>query len=81
MLRLAVADARMEPLLKGETAISGLIIEGLTARFHFAGDDLARALLLHRVIEAGLPVTDFAIERERLQETYLSHLGEQKALR
>jgi ABC-2 type transport system ATP-binding protein len=81
MLRLAVADARMESVLKSETAVSGLIVEGLTARFHFAGDDLARALLLHRVIEAGLPVTDFAIERERLQETYLSHLGEQKAIR
>ena len=81
MLRLAVADGRLEALLRDEAAISGLIIEGLTARFHFSGDDLARSLLLRRMIETGLPVTDFAIERERLQETYLTHLGETKVLR
>ncbi len=80
-LRLAVADPRLDAVLKAETAVSGLIVEGLSARFRFAGDDLARALLLHRLIEAGLPITDFALERERLQETYLSHLGETKALR
>ena len=80
-LRLAVADNRLEAVLKAETAVSGLIVEGLSARFRFAGDDLARALVLHRLIEAGLPITDFALERERLQETYLSHLGETKALR
>ena len=80
-LRLAVADPRLEAVLKAETAVSGLIVEGLSARFRFAGDELARALLLHRLIEAGLPITDFALERERLQETYLSHLGETKALR
>src|SRR5690242_11295774 len=76
LLRLAVPDARMEALLRADTAVSGLIIEGLAARFQFSGDDLARSLLLRRMIEAGLPVTDFAIERERLQEAYLTHLGE-----
>jgi ABC-2 type transport system ATP-binding protein len=81
VLRLAVADARMEALLRTDTAVSGLIVEGLTARFHFGGDDLARSLLLRRMIETGLPVTDFAIERERLQEAYLTHLGETKVLR
>jgi ABC-2 type transport system ATP-binding protein len=80
-LRLAVADNRLDAILKAEPAVSGLIVEGLSARFRFAGDDLARSLLLHRLIEAGLPITDFALERERLQETYLSHLGETKALR
>ena len=81
LLRLAVPDARMEALLRADTAVSGLIIEGLAARFQFSGDDLARSLLLRRMIEAGLPVTDFAIERERLQEAYLTHLGETKVLR
>ena len=79
MLRLAVADARFEALLKGEGAIAGLIVEGLTARFRFAGDDLARALLLRRLIEAGLPIADFAVEHERLQEAYLTRVGGAKA--
>jgi len=81
MLRLAVADARMEAVLGEETAVSGIIIEGLAARFHFAGDDLARALLLHRLIEAGLPITDFTVEREWLRETYLNHLGRPTPIR
>ncbi len=76
VLRLAVADARFESTLKGEAGIAGLIVEGLTARFRFAGDDVARALLLRRLVEAGLPVADFAIERERLQEAYLTRVGE-----
>jgi len=76
VLRLALADARFEGVLKGEGGIAGLVVEGLTARFRFAGDDIARALLLRRLVEAGLPVADFAIERERLQEAYLTRVGE-----
>jgi ABC-2 type transport system ATP-binding protein len=81
MLRLATADARAEAVVKGEGAVSGLIAEGLILRFHFTGDDLARALLLRRLIEAGLPIADFTIERESLQDAYLTHLGDTKALR
>jgi len=81
MLRLATADARAEAVVKAEGAVSGLIAEGLTLRFHFTGDDLARALLLRRLIEAGLPIADFSIERESLQHAYLTHVGDTKALR
>jgi ABC-2 type transport system ATP-binding protein len=81
MLRLATADARAEAVVKAEGAVSGLIAEGLTLRFHFTGDDLARALLLRRLIEAGLPIADFSIERESLQDAYLTHVGDTKALR
>jgi ABC-2 type transport system ATP-binding protein len=81
MLRLATADARAEAVVKGEGAVSGLIAEGLILRFHFTDDDLARALLLRRLIEAGLPIADFTIERESLQDAYLTHLGDTKALR
>lgn len=81
MLRLAAADARAEAVVKAEGAVSGLIAEGLILRFHFTGDDLARALLLRRLIEAGLPIADFTTERERLQDAYLTHLGDTKALR
>jgi ABC-2 type transport system ATP-binding protein len=79
VLRLAAADTRVEGLLKGESGITGLIVEGLTSRFRFAGDDLARALLLRRLVEAGLPIADFAVEHERLQEAYLTRVGGTKA--
>ena len=81
LLRLAAADVRAETVVKAEGAVSALIAEGLTLRFHFTGDDLARALLLRRLIEAGLPIADFSVERERLQDAYLSHVGQTKALR
>jgi ABC-2 type transport system ATP-binding protein len=80
LLRLAVADVRMESLLRNEGGIGGLIVEGLTARFRFTGDELARALLLRRLIEAGLPIADFAVEHERLQEAYLTRVAGDKAL-
>ena len=81
LLRLAAADSRAEERVKAEAGVSGLIVEGLSYRFHFTGDELARALLLRRLIEAGLPIADFSLERERLQEAYLTHLGETKAVR
>ncbi len=78
VLRLAAADPRLEFLLNNESAIVGLIIDGETAHFRFTGDGLARALLLRRLIEMGLPVLDFAAEREGLQEAYLHRVGEKK---
>ena len=71
-LRLAHADARLEALLRAEAGIGELMVEGLTAEFHFAGSADERALLLRRLIAADLPIADFAAERESLQELYMS---------
>jgi ABC-2 type transport system ATP-binding protein len=79
LLRLAAADGRLEPLLKAEADIAALVVEGLTARFRFTGDEAARTALLRRLMQAGLPIADFTIERERLQEAYLSGIAERKA--
>jgi ABC-2 type transport system ATP-binding protein len=76
VLRLAAADSRVESLLKAEPGVDSVIVEGLRARFRFVGNDLARALLLRQLVDAGLPILDFAAERERLQEAYLSRSGE-----
>jgi ABC-2 type transport system ATP-binding protein len=78
LLRLASPDPRLEALLTRESGISGLIVEGLTARFRFAGEEADRTGLLRRLMEEGLPVADFALERERLQEAYLSGLAERR---
>ena len=65
----------MEPLLKAEAAVSGLIVEGLDAHFRFSGDEAARAALLRHLLEAGLAIAEFAAERERLQAAYMSGLA------
>jgi ABC-2 type transport system ATP-binding protein len=74
-LRLAHADARLEALLRAEASVSELMVEGLTAEFHFAGTADERALLLRRLIAVELPIADFAAERESLQELYMSGVG------
>jgi ABC-2 type transport system ATP-binding protein len=71
-LRLARADQRLAGLLQGESAVDGLIVEGLAARFLFMGGPEERAALLGRLISAGLPVADFAAARESLQTLYMS---------
>ena len=71
-LRLIRPDERLEPLLKAEPNVSGLVLDGLEAHFRFAGDEAARAALLHRIMDAGLAVAEFAAEREGLQAAYMS---------
>ena len=46
------------------------------ARFLFDGPADARRALLAHLVEAGLPVCEFAVERENLQEAYLARLRE-----
>jgi ABC-2 type transport system ATP-binding protein len=75
-IRLARADARLEALLKREAGLSQLVIEGLAARFRLAGGAEARAGLLQRLIAAGVPVSEFALERESLQALYMSGLSQ-----
>jgi ABC-2 type transport system ATP-binding protein len=71
-LRLSRADTRLEALLRAESAIDELMLEGLTAQFHFAGDASERAQLLRRLVGADLPIADFSAARESLQDLYMS---------
>ncbi len=71
-LRLIRPDERLEPLLKAEPSVSGLVIDGLNAHFRFDGDEGARAALLRRLLDAGFAVAEFAAEREGLQAAYMS---------
>ena len=74
VLRLARGDARLAALLDEEAGAGQPIIDGLTARFRFEGDAAERARLLQRLIAAGLPIADFAAERESLQALYMGGL-------
>jgi ABC-2 type transport system ATP-binding protein len=71
-LRLVRSDEHLEPLLKAEPDVSGLILDGLNAHFRFRGDEAARAALLRRILDAGVAVAEFAAEREGLQAAYMS---------
>ncbi len=57
------------PLL-GEPEVDG---DRVTARF--TGTDAERHELLAALLKAGLPITDFHLERENLQSRYLESLG------
>ena len=48
--------------------------DGHIARFSFPDDDGARAQLLASLTGAGLPVCEFAIERQNMQDAYLATL-------
>jgi ABC-2 type transport system ATP-binding protein len=77
-LRLAHADGRLAALLGAEAGVGELMVEGLTASFHFAGTIGERALLLRRLVAAELPIADFSGERESLQELYMSGVAGQE---
>ena len=60
-----------------EAAAPALVIQshdGQVARFGFSNDDNARAELLAGLLKAGLPVCEFAVERQNMQDAYLATL-------
>ena len=60
-----------------EAAAPALVIQshdGQVARFGFSNDDNARAELLAGLLKAGLPVCEFVVERQNMQDAYLATL-------
>jgi ABC-2 type transport system ATP-binding protein len=78
MLRLAVVLARPDPrlgyLLQGMEGIAAVTESETGVEFDFAGDAEARAALLRRLVEAGLPLAEFRLVRRNMQEVYLERL-------
>lgn len=72
---LAGPAAGLEALLAAFPGVSGVVVEPRCARFRFAGDAAARHRLLRALIEAGLPVASFAVEREGLRHAYFAGIG------
>ncbi len=48
--------------------------DGTLAKFSFSTDDAERARLLAALIDAGLPVCEFAVEHQNMQDAYLASL-------
>lgn len=77
--RLCVAVCKPFPdlrrYLEREEGVSGLELGDNRALFRFAGDAAAQHALLLRLIEHGVPVSEFAEQKVNLQDAYLQTLN------
>ena len=78
-LRLALARpvADLAALLRATPGVEDVALDGLEARFAFAGEAEAQHALLRQWLAQGLPVCAFGEERANLQEVYRARLREE----
>src|SRR3989304_8514504 len=74
ILALSSPDARLADVLRDASGVSELTLDGESARFEFAGTLEDQAALLHRLVEAGLPIASFGEEKRPMQDLYLDRL-------
>jgi len=77
ILRVVVTaeTPRASALLGAWEGVSDLAVDGPVIRFRLAGGAEARRLLLKALVDRGAPVSEFALERQSLQEVYLEDLA------
>lgn len=71
---LEMPDDRLGQVLAAEVDLRHISIEGPTASFEMPASRSKQAALLRRLVEAGLAVAEFAVERESLEEVYLKQV-------
>jgi ABC-2 type transport system ATP-binding protein len=77
---LLLAEPRNDVVnILASAGVSEVQVEGTMVRFTAAGDAAAQAVLLRRLIEAGLPVASFAAAKSDLQDAYLALLKDSRA--
>ena len=76
LVSLSAPDDRLASVLADTPGVRDVTHEAARARFVFDGPVDARRALLAQLVETGLPVCEFAVERENLQEAYLARLRE-----
>ena len=74
LVTLAAVDDRLGDRLAAQSLVAELAVEGPVARFLFDGDAAARSRLLRELVEAGLPVAAFEVERVSLQDAYIERM-------
>lgn len=62
--------------LAREEDVGGIVADGLTLTFAFAGDETAQAALLAALVRDGVPISAFGERRSSMQDLYLSRLRE-----
>ncbi len=78
ILRLARPDPRLASILGTRHDVSGLEIDGPVARFKLADLGL-RHDLLRDLVQAGLEVAGFDVERQSLQDAYIATMRQDRA--
>jgi ABC-2 type transport system ATP-binding protein len=76
-VRLAIPDQRIGPLLTNIAGVTDVAVDTRLARFCLAGGAPAQHALLKRLIDEGLPVTEFAPVQSSLQDSYLALMRRQ----
>jgi ABC-2 type transport system ATP-binding protein len=71
---LARPDPRLASMLSEVEGVSGVMDAETNIGFDFAGDADARAALLRRLVDAGLPLTEFHTVRRNMQDVYLTRI-------
>jgi len=73
VIELAAPDPRLAAVLEA-AGVAAVTVKGKGARVLLPGGAAARETLLRRLVEAGLPVSGFSVERRDLQDAYLSRV-------
>ncbi len=73
---LSSPDPRLAGLLAAQAGVGDVEVDGAIARFTLAGDEARRREVLQTLVEAGLPVASFGVERVSLQDAYLARMRE-----
>ena len=76
IVRLSHPDARLSSVLEEASGVEVLEADDTRAVLTVAGGAEDRRVLLRRLVDAGLPLCEFAQAQENLQETYLNRVRE-----
>ena len=76
-IALAAPDARLMPVLAGQSEVADIVMvrPGLEASFAFVGDASAQAGLLRALVLNGFPVARFELQHEAMQDAYLARVA------
>lgn len=75
VLELAAPSPGLETVLAGIEGVADIAAGGHEAQFSLPDDAAARAALLRRLVEAGVPVAGLRSERASLQDSYIKRVA------
>jgi len=72
---LAATDPRLGEILSRQEGLTEIDSDGMRAGFVMAADADRRQAVLRALMDAGLSVAEFGLERQSLQDAYLARIG------
>jgi len=74
-LRVVEGLSALQTLLGDEVSVSSLRVDGGALYFDFPAVESERRELLQRLVQQGVAVSEFAVERQSLEQVYLNQAG------